>query len=384
MEIVCCRSTSDAAQLAFRLRYEVFGSELGFQDPALDHESRLHKDNVDDYARIYVAIKEGKAIATARVIYDRDVALDQTLLDFMATGLGLDRFSPHKGTLAVSTKFAISPNHRGTLAANLITTKMYGDFLDDGIQFLFSMCAPYLISFYSQLGFQMYSRSMADNHIGLLTPIVLVTRDWRHLRDIRSPLFKQLEKRSLCDETHPSVHWFYDHFGKSLESFVASYDDSIVEKLLRFSEHASSRIDLQDVGIFNGMSSDDIKKIIGSGKLLQLSAGDVVIQAGHSTDEMFIVIDGEISVSFKEADAPSFYLGPGQVFGEIAMLSRTSRTADCAATSNAQLAIISRHNLERLIKVEPNLAARLLYNLSRSLSYKLRRTNEHLKSLCIG
>jgi len=380
MEIVCCNSSSEEAQLAFRLRYEVFGSELGVEDLDIDHENQVYKDSSDEYARIYVAIKEGKAIATARVVYDRDVAFDKALSEFMFNLLGLEKFSPYGGSLAVSTKFAISSHHRGTLAANLITTKMYGDFVDEEIHFLFSMCPPYLINFYSQLGFRMYSRSM-NFSAGLLTPIVLVTRDWEHLRNTRSPLFRQIKKRKLCDEKHPSVQWFYDNYGESLETFVANYDDRIVEKMLKYSSSASSKTNLQDVGIFNDMSSEDIKKVLGAGKLLNVSAGDIILQTGNTMDEMFVVIDGQIEVSFKEDEMPFFQLGPGQVFGEMSMLSRTARTADCTATSDAQIAIIPRQSLERLIKFEPELAARLLYNLARALSYRLRQTNEHMKVL---
>lgn len=43
--------------------------------------------------------------------------------------------------LAISTKFAISPSHRGVFATNLIAAGMYRDFLDDGIDFVFSGCA---------------------------------------------------------------------------------------------------------------------------------------------------------------------------------------------------------------------------------------------------
>lgn len=380
MEIVCCNSTSEAAQLAFRLRYRVFGSELRFQEDSIDHENGIYKDQFDERARIYVAIKNGEAIATARVVYDRDYDFAKQP-DFLINSIGLDKFLAHyAGSLAVSTKFAISPNHRGSLAANLITAKMYGDLLDDEIDFVFSMCAPYLLGFYSQLGFRMYSRSVA-NSIGLWTPIALVTHDWRHLQNIKSPLLKQLDKRGLCGEERSSVKWFYDNCGEFLEAFVSSYDDNTVEKILRFSGDGNSRIELQESGIFGSMSADDIRKIMGSGKILQLSSGDSIIQTGQVTDEMFIVIDGEIEVSFADADLPSFKVGPGQVFGEISMLSRTARTADCSASADTQLAILSRQNLERLIKVEPELAARLLYNLSRSLSLKLSRTNEYMKAL---
>ena len=102
---------------------------------------------------------------------------------------------------------------------------------------------------------------------------------------------------------------------------------------------------------------------------------------GNATDEMFIVVEGGIEVSFRNAALPTFQMGLGQVFGEIAMLSRTSRSADCVATADTQLAIVSRQNLERLMKVEPEVCSRLLYNLSRILSRKLIRTNEYMKTL---
>lgn len=381
MKIVCCDASSDAAQLAFRLRYEVFGSELNFQDPDIDHANGTYIDELDKHARIYVAIKDGKAIATARVIYDRDLDLRTALPDFFTELLKLEKFlERHAGALAISTKFAISPNHRGSLAAHMITAKMFGDFLDDGVHFLFSMCAPYLLNFYAQLGFRAYSRSIADN-VGLVTPIVLATRDWRHLQDVRSPLLKQIDKRGLTGQEHATVRWFFDNYEKDLDAFIASYDEETLDKILTFASSDRARGELQDIGLFNAMSRDDVRKIVGSGKLMQFAAGDSVIQTGNSTDELFVVIDGAIAISIDGSGMPSLKVGPGQAFGEIAMLSRTARTADCVAISDTQLAIISRQNLERLMKVEPELSARLLYNLSRALSMKLLRTNETLKML---
>ena len=377
MEIIRCKSDSEAARLAFRLRYEVFGSELRFRDSDIDHDERIYRDDLDDFARIYVAIKDGKAVATARIVYDRECDFGSLLPKDMSTLLGMDPFlNSNAGSLAISQKFAISPSSRGSFAASLITSQMYGDLLDDGIHYLFSMCAPYLISFYSQLGFHMYSRSIGDS-IGMLTPILLVTRDWEHLQRINSPLFRQIAKRNLDEESHPSVVWFYSHYGKSLGNYVFGYDENILQKIHAASVRGSTEANSQEIGIFNDMSLDDIKKIIGSGKLMQFTEGDYIIQTGNSTDEMYVVIDGEVKILF-DNDQLSFSIGPGQAFGEISMLSRAARTADCVASTDTQIAIISRQNLERLIKVEPEVSTKLLFNLAKSLSVKLRRTNEYI------
>ena len=68
MKIICCDASAEAAQLAFGLRYKVFGAELNFQDPDINAADGTYIDELDKHARIYVAIKDGEAIATARAI----------------------------------------------------------------------------------------------------------------------------------------------------------------------------------------------------------------------------------------------------------------------------------------------------------------------------
>lgn len=381
MEIVCCRSTDSTAEKAFRLRYQVYGAEMGVYDLAIDHGNGIYVDQYDEFARIYIAIKGDQAIATCRSLYDRDYDFHEKLPKSVGSLLGIDNFlKAHSGSLAISTKFAISPSHRGSLAAHLVTARMFDDLIEDGINFVFSWCAPELFDFYSQLGFHMYSRAVSDEN-GLWTPIVLVTRDWEHLRNIKSPLYRQLERKDLCGPTHPSVSWFYENYGASLESFLTSYDDSILDKLLSGSEAIYSGSNPQDIGIFNSMTSEDVKKIIGSGRVLQFTAGEDITLTGQIQDEMFIIVSGEILEKRLDGALPSSIIGRGQVVGEIAMLTGTVRSSDCVATCDTQLVSLSRKNLAKIMKATPDLAARLLYNISRLQSHKLLKANQDMVEL---
>ena len=378
MEIIRCDSSSEAAQKAFHLRYQVYADELRLNDPYIDHNNEIYEDPFDKHSRIYVALKDGEAIATVRALYDREYDFVGGFSESIRNMLGLNNFLSHyPKSLAISTRFAISSSHRGSLAANLVTARMFKDFLDEDINFVFSWCAPHLFNFYSQLGFHMYKRSVSDS-AGLWTPIVLPTRDWKYLQEIQSPLRKHIDKAKLDAPVHPSVEWFRGAYGDSLETFVANYDENILAKIFSFGGDQSTRKVHQDISIFNAMTAEDIKKIVGSGKFLRFKSGQFVIESGQITDEMFVVIDGEIKISLKDSDQLTFKIGPGQVFGEISMLSRTLRTADCVATQDTQLAIISRQNLQRLMRVEPELSTQLLFNLAGSLSLKLRRTNEYI------
>jgi hypothetical protein len=295
--------------------------------------------------------------------------------------LGLEKFlEEHAGTLAISTKFAISPSHRGSLAAHLVTAKMFDDIVDDGIDFVFSWCAPYLLGFYSQLGFHTYTNAISDKN-GLWTPIVLATRNWEHLRDVKSPLYKQLEKKGLCERTHTSVDWFHDKFGNSLDTAAAVYNDSVLDKIFSLDGGGNSSKDLQNISIFNSMAAADVNKIIGSSRILSFAAGESIILTGQIQDEMFIILEGEIEATLETPRSPVLRFGPGHVLGEIALLTRAKRAADYRATIPSRLVFLTRQGLAKLMKVEPELSARLLYNISQSLSLKMLQTIDELRRL---
>ena len=381
MDIICCRSREDVALTAFRLRYQVYGAEIGVDDAAIDHDRKIYIDEFDAVARIYVAIKDGAAIATCRSVYDRDYDFRRDLPRSIFDMLALEKFlKEHTGTLAISTKFAISPSHRGSLAAHLVTAKMFDDIVDDGIDFVFSWCAPYLLGFYSQLGFHTYTNAISDKN-GLWTPIVLATRDWEHLRDVKSPLYKQLEKKGLCERTHTSVDWFRDKFGNSLDTAAAVYNDSVLDKIFSLDGGGNSSKDLQNISIFNSMAAADVNKIIGSSRILSFAAGESIILTGQIQDEMFIILEGEIEATLETPRSPVLRFGPGHVLGEIALLTRAKRAADYRATIPSRLVFLTRQVLAKLMKVEPELSARLLYNISQSLSLKMLQTIDELRRL---
>ena len=381
MDIICCRSNDAAAEAAFRLRYQVYGAEIGVDDVAIDHDRQIYIDEFDAAAKIYVATKNGIAIATCRSVYDSEYDFRRDLPRSIFDMLGLETFlRDHSGTLAISTKFAISLSHRGSLAAHLVTARMFDDIIEDGIDFVFSWCAPYLLSFYSQLGFHTYTHAINDKN-GLWTPIVLAARDWQHLKEVRSPLYKQLEKKGLCEGTHASVNWFHAKYGDALDVSSAIYDDSVLDKIFSLADSGNSGRDLQNISIFNSMSADEVSKIIGSSRILHFEAGESVIQAGQIQDEMFVILEGEVEATLETPNTPVLRFGPGHVFGEIALLTRAKRVADYKTTVVSRLAFLTRQGLAKLMKVEPELAARLLYNISQSLSLKMLQTVSELRSL---
>ena len=383
MEIVCCRSTDEIAKKAFRLRYQVYGAEIGVQDEAIDHQNELYTDQFDESARIYVAIKDGDAIATCRSVYDRDSDFSSKLPKSISSALDIQNFlNSGAGSLAISTKFAISPAHRGSLAAYLVTAKMFEDLIEDDIHFVFAWCAPQLYDFYSQLGFHIYSPLFSDDN-GIWAPIVLATRDWEYLKSVRSPAYRYLERKKLCSDQHSSVRWFYDNYGGSIQPFLSTVEEEALEPLLSGGNDSNRGRSLKAPGIFDSLTAEDARKIIGSGRVLQFTTGEAIISTAQIQDEMFIIIDGEVLEKRLDGALPSSKIVSGQVIGEIAMLTGRVRATDYIAASDAKLVAMSRHGLAKLMKGNPDIASRLLYNLARLQSYKLLSANHDMIKLSL-
>jgi len=96
---------------------------------------------------------------------------------------------------------------------------------------------------------------------------------------------------------------------------------------------------------------------------------------------MFVVLSGEVRARLKVGghDNSLGNIGAGELFGEVAMLSRTARSADVIGESSTRLLRLSSEAFQRLIQEDAPLAARILFSISRSLATRLAGRNIDLQ-----
>lgn len=128
--------------------------------------------------------------------------------------------------------------------------------------------------------------------------------------------------------------------------------------------------------VFQGMSRWQAKKLVLLADMETHPAGTKVISEGESSDQMYVIIEGEMQVSRHSQQGPVTLkiLQPGDVFGEIALVAKTVRTADVFAVTDIKVLTFSQDSLERLQRWNPFLSSRLFLNLSRILGMRLRET----------
>jgi voltage-gated potassium channel len=109
--------------------------------------------------------------------------------------------------------------------------------------------------------------------------------------------------------------------------------------------------------LFAGVAADGIDDLAASASERVAAQGQVLVERGQPASGLFVLEEGRVVV---ELPGRSVELGPGDVFGEIALVGLTKgRTARVRAVTDARCLSFSRADVERVLENEPELASRL-------------------------
>ncbi len=114
-------------------------------------------------------------------------------------------------------------------------------------------------------------------------------------------------------------------------------------------------------------------------------SGEVVFREGDSGDDLYIIAKGSASVRLRlsgtERETRLITFSPGTVFGEVALLDQEARSATVEADDELVCYVLTRRSFEKLTTEHPTIAIKLLTNLGRELSGRLRRANRTIYQL---
>lgn len=98
--------------------------------------------------------------------------------------------------------------------------------------------------------------------------------------------------------------------------------------------------------------------------------GTVLFNEGEPGKDMFVLQSGKISISKKVRDVEKVLavLGPGEFFGEMAIISNKPRNATATVTEDAKLLVIDPKTFEAMIRGNSEIAVRMIKKLAERLS----------------
>jgi CRP-like cAMP-binding protein len=128
---------------------------------------------------------------------------------------------------------------------------------------------------------------------------------------------------------------------------------------------AGDRRALHRVPLFAGLSDSDVAAITRPARPESASAGDVLCRQGDPGHDFFVIVDGEASVD--QGGRVIARLGPGDYFGELALLDRGPRSATVTAITDMRLLRLAELDFSAVLDEVPALAHKLLAALAHRL-----------------
>ena len=116
-----------------------------------------------------------------------------------------------------------------------------------------------------------------------------------------------------------------------------------------------------------------MRKVAALATVRRYDRGVPIVVAGRAGDAFYVILDGHVSVGVPGRRAAR--LGPGDYFGEMALLDGAPRSATVTAASELHVLQVGRAAFGRMLKQEPQISVALLKTLAGRLRSLERSTS---------
>ena len=115
---------------------------------------------------------------------------------------------------------------------------------------------------------------------------------------------------------------------------------------------------LGKVPLFSALSKKELQTIARASDDVDVPKGKVLVQEGKPGHEFFLIINGNASV--KRGKREIAKLGPGQYFGELALLDRRPRSASVVSDTDMTLLVLGQRQFNGVLDAVPALSRKML------------------------
>jgi len=134
--------------------------------------------------------------------------------------------------------------------------------------------------------------------------------------------------------------------------------------------------------IFSDLDSEAFDQLCRYAKHTTLKRGTTIVSKGDPGNSLIAVISGTVKISVTSPDGRSAILnliGPGEIFGEVAVLDGHARTADATANTNCEIYVIDRRDFIPFVRSQPALAMKFI----ELLCTRLRWTSDQVEEVIL-
>lgn len=114
----------------------------------------------------------------------------------------------------------------------------------------------------------------------------------------------------------------------------------------------------KETTVFDDKSRAVLARAMGEQSQMTYERGSVIMKEGQAGVLMYVVLSGSVAVTMQGKLVER--VGPGGIFGEMALVERTARLASATAESNCTLVAINRNTFLNLVRASPDFGVALL------------------------
>ena len=156
--------------------------------------------------------------------------------------------------------------------------------------------------------------------------------------------------------------------------------DSVrTDKGIGMSKQTEFAVILKMNPMFSDLGADELQRLSNLCHTRDLANGEVLFQKCDPGDALFGVRRGQIRIETGASDGSRLtlnFMGPGDLFGEVAVLDGQSRTADATASEATELFILRREDFLNFLEHEPKVAIKVIMLLCQRIRWQSERMEE--------
>ena len=129
-----------------------------------------------------------------------------------------------------------------------------------------------------------------------------------------------------------------------------------------------------------GLSEDQLDSLVELASWRFFRPGEIILQQFDVSRDLLILADG-LGQILNVVGEPIGLIKSGMPIGEVAFIDGKPRSGTVVATKSCAVVLLAWEPLTVLLKTNPDIAARCLWNVCQILCARLRITNQHLAAL---
>jgi CRP/FNR family cyclic AMP-dependent transcriptional regulator len=120
---------------------------------------------------------------------------------------------------------------------------------------------------------------------------------------------------------------------------------------------------LEHVELFAGLAPDELARLSSRAVIHSYPRNTIIINQGDVSNSLHVIVSGRVKVYLSNEEGKEVILnsqGPGESFGEMALLDARPRSASVITTEPSKLAIISKVDFEQFLQDHPQVMLKIL------------------------